>query len=422
MKKVAVVGTGIAGMAAGYFLRKHFDVTFYEKQNRPGGHTNTVNVEEDGVSIPIDTGFIVFNYETYPKLKRFFEELEIPLFPTSMSFSVQQKVLGLEYCGTGVAGLFAQKKNIFNLRFLKLLFEINRFNQEAVEVLDNPAFKNVSLQQYADRKKYSRDLLDLYLIPMSSAVWSTPPDTMLGFSAGTLVRFFKNHGLLGGISGHLQWYTVKGGSRVYRDKVLGLFPGKVFTGNAVTEVRREASGVALTDSRGHKSIYDHVVLAGHADETLDILKDASAVERDLLGKFKYQKNRAVLHTDSSVMPKKKIAWSSWNYLIQKNAANRLEASTVYWMNGLQNVSQKRDYFVSINDPDNISKDKIFWQTDYEHPVFDVESQITQRELYRLNHKKKVLFCGSYFKYGFHEDAFVSGLQAARALGGGDGWA
>ncbi len=422
MKKVAVVGTGVAGMAAGYFLRKRFDVSFYEKQARPGGHTNTVTVDEDGASIPIDTGFIVFNYETYPNLKRFFEELEIPISPTSMSFSVQQKVLGLEYCGTGVKGLFAQKKNIFNPRFWKLLFEINRFNKEALEVLDNPAFENLSLLDYADKKKFSRDLLDLYLIPMSSAVWSTPPDTMLGFSAAALVRFFKNHGLLGGISGHLQWYTVKGGSRVYRDKVLGLFPGKVFTGNGVTEVRRQRESVLVTDSRGKQESYDHVILAGHADETLALLKDASAVEADLLSQFKYQKNRAVLHTDSSIMPKEKIAWSSWNYLIQKNNSNRLAASTIYWMNGLQNVSQKKDYFVSINDPGNIAEDKILWEADYEHPVFDVESQVAQRDLYRLNHKKQVLFCGSYFKYGFHEDAFVSGLQAARALGGGEGWA
>lgn len=414
--KIAIVGTGIAGMAAGYFLRKKFDVSFFEKQSRPGGHTNTVCVQEDGVQIPVDTGFIVFNYETYPNLKRFFEELKIPLFASSMSFSVQQKLIGLEYCGTGINGLFAQRRNIFNPRFWRLLSEINRFNSQSPELLDNPGLEGDSLRVYLDRKKFSRDFLDLYLIPMSSAVWSTPPDIMQDFSASALVRFFKNHGLLGGIKGHLQWYAVQGGSRTYRDKVLGMFPGKVFTGNGITAVRRENQKVILTDSRGDESSFDYAVLAGHADETLSILKDAKPLEVELLGQFKYQKNHALLHTDASVMPKSKIAWSSWNYLVQKDVQGRPQASTVYWMNSLQNVSEKKDYFVSINDPGCVDPQKILWQAEYEHPLFNVQTVRAQEDLHRLNHKSRVIFCGSYFKYGFHEDAFVSGMNAARVLG------
>ncbi len=417
---VAVVGTGIAGMAAGYLLRRNFDVTFYEKQARPGGHTNTVTVQEDGRPVPIDTGFIVYNEQTYPNLLRFFRELEIPVQPASMSFSVSNLPLGLEYCGTGWDGLFAQRRNLANLRFWKLLFEINRFNTQCLETLENPAYQNISLSDYAAEKKFSRDFLDLYLVPMSSAVWSTPPDLMLEFPAASLVRFFRNHGLLG-MKDHLQWYTVTGGSRVYRDKVLGMFAGNVMIGNGAAEVRREGAKVSVTDALGRKILYDRAVMAGHADETLAVLKDASPLETRLLSKFKYQKNHAVLHTDISCMPKARRAWSSWNYVIRKAEANRFSAATVYWMNSLQNVSHKKDYFVSIDDPGYIKPETVLWEGDYTHPLFDLDAVRAQDELPALNKDGRVFFCGSYFRYGFHEDAFTAAAGAARALAGENIW-
>lgn len=420
MKRAAVVGTGIAGMAAGYFLRNQFQVTFYEKNERPGGHTNTVFVKEKGRDLPIDTGFIVYNEVTYPNLIKFFDKLGVATMPADMSFSVRHEPLGLEYCGTGWNGIFAQRRNLFNPRFWKLLLRINRFNQECLEILNRPEYEFMSLRDYVEEKNFGRDFLDHYLVPMSSAVWSTPPDLMLDFPASTLVRFFKNHGLLG-MHGHLQWRTVCGGSRMYRDKVLSMFAGNVFLSNPVTAIVRKGTQVEVADALGRKEIYDHVILAGHADEMLAVLKDASPLEKSLLEKFKYQKNHAVLHTDASVMPRTRTAWSSWNYRVLRGKNGELVPSTAYWMNGLQKVSEEKNYFVSINDPGSIDPKTILWKTDYMHPLFDTAAVRAQKELPQLNQDGRVFFCGSYFKYGFHEDAFTAALEAVRPLLDGDPW-
>ena len=414
MESLAIIGTGIAGMSAGYFLKNQCRVTFFEKNDYPGGHTNTVTIDEEGRLVPIDTGFMVYNEITYPHLTRLFKELDVKTMPTSMSFSVSHQPSGLEYCGTGIRGLFSRRKNIFNPRFIHLLTQMNRFNHQSVEVLTDPQYSGYTTQEYAEEKGFGEDFLQKYLLPMSSAVWSTPLDLMLKFPIVTLVRFFKNHGFLG-LRTHHQWRTVVGGSKEYRDKILGLFKDNVFLKCPITKIVREKAKVQLYDSSGTKRVYDKVILASHADQSLSLLSDATLIERRVLKKFRYQKNRATLHTDFSVMPQTKRAWSSWNYRLSLDLKGRIRPSTVYYMNSLQKVSKKKDYFISINDPMDVHPAKILWETEYEHPIFDLDAISAQQELPVLNEDGRVFFCGSYFKYGFHEDALESGLNVARLI-------
>ncbi len=418
-KSLAIIGTGIAGMACGYFLRDRFDIAFYEKNHTPGGHTNTLTIDEGGEPIFIDTGFMVYNEITYPHLTRLFRELDVRTKPTSMSFSVQHVPSGLEYCGTGIDGLFAQRRNILNPRFLRLLRQIHRFNCEAPKIFEDARYAHTTLAAFVEEKKLGNDFLDLYLLPMSSAIWSTPSGRILEFPAITLIRFFKNHGLLG-LKTHHPWRTVAGGSRVYRDKLLGSFKEKVWLNHAVTEITRETDKVAVRDAQGEKKIFDHVILATHGDEALQILKNPTAEEERLLSQFSYQKNKALLHTDSSVMPHTRRAWSSWNVRLE-HKSGAFRPSTTYFMNSLQQVSKNKNYFVSINDPGNVEPKKILWETDYTHPIFNLAAVKAQSQLPTLNQDGRIYFCGSYFRYGFHEDALDSALQVARVLGGAKGW-
>lgn len=419
MKKLAIIGTGISGMACGYFLKDRYDITFYEKEDYAGGHTNTVLIKENGQDIPVDTGFMVYNLETYPHLVRFFKELSIPVKPTRMSFSFQHCPSGLEYGSAKASGIFAQKRNIFRPSFYRMLLDITRFNKEGHEVLENPRFASWTIARYAAEKKLGPEFLEHYLLPMISAVWSTDSALMKNFPVLTLVRFFKNHGLLG-VRTHLQWYTPDGGSRVYRDKVMAFFKGRVRLNRGARKAARVNGKVSITDTAGKEEIYDQAVLACHADQALNLLETPTAEEKRLLALFRYQKNHAVLHTDISVMPKARNAWASWNYRVQDNAGD-LRATTVYWMNSLQQVSREQDYFVSINDPGNIDPAKILWQKEYEHPVYNVDSVTAQAELPGLNDNGVLFYCGAYFRYGFHEDGFTAGLEAARKITGEKLW-
>ena len=415
MKTIAIIGTGIAGMGAAHFLKDDFDITFYEKNDYPGGHTNTLTVDEDGSPIYIDSAFMVYNEITYPNLTRLFKELDVVTKPTDMSFSVQHTPSGLEYCGTGLNGLFAQRKNLYSVAHWRMLLEMARFNKESLEVLENERYLSYSLVGYTQEKGYSNDFIYKFLVPISSAVWSTPADMMLRFPAVTLVRFFKNHGFLG-LSGHYQWRTVANGSQQYRAKILKPFKDKILLNIPVKSVYRDQGKAVVIDAKGQKKIYDKVILASHADESLALLGDATAQEKEVLGKFKYHPNRTTLHTDESIMPKTRLAWSSWNYRISKG-----ETSTIYWMNNLQHVSTKKNYFVSINELHEIARDKVVWEGVYTHPVYDVEAITAQSKLSGLNQNGIVYFCGAYFKYGFHEDGLVSGLDVARNITGRPIW-
>lgn len=419
MEKIAIIGTGVAGMAAGYFLRHQYDITFFDKEEYAGGHTNTVQVDEDGQPVYIDSAFMVFNHVTYPNLLKFFRALGIEEKDTNMSFSVQHLSTGLEYCGTGLNGLFAQRRNLFRPRHYQMLMNISRFNKEAQEVLEDNAYVDWTIDRYITERGYGRDMLDHYLVPMSSAVWSTPPEMMLDFPIVTLVRFFKNHGFLG-LNTQYQWKTLVGGSRQYRDKVMQMFADKVHLKSPVKAVRRQTHDVEIETADAVKQRFDKVILAAHADQSLAMLADATDEERDVLAKFKYQPNMTTLHTDASIMPRTRRAWSSWNYRI-KQVENRIMPSTIYFMNKLQHVSRKTDYFVSINDGGDIDRSKIIWEKEYHHPLFDVDAIKAQPRLNQLNQNGRTFFCGAYFKYGFHEDGFTAGMNVAQRILGELKW-
>jgi uncharacterized protein len=423
VKRVAIIGTGIAGLGCAHFLQRQFDLTLYEKNNYAGGHTNTISVAEENRSVPIDTGFMVFNEVTYPNLTRLFRELGVAIKPAPMSFSVQHLPTGLEFCGTSLNHLFGQRKNLFRPRFWKMILQINRFNTEAIEALAAPQFQNHTLGKYVRERKYGDDFLNFYLVPMSSAVWSTPPELMLEFPAVTLLRFFHNHGFLGLHTQH-PWLTVVNGAKAYVEKITAPFREKIQLRRGAASVRREGSGVKVTDVSDHNETFDHVIFASHADETLKLLADADKQERKLLGEFKYQPNTALLHTDASVMPQTKLCWSSWNYRIDRAANGKISPSTIYWMNSLQGVSDRQNYFVSINGEDSVNPNAILKRIQYEHPLFSLGATRAQRELPKLNKRmdNKVFFCGSYFRNGFHEDAFTSALELCCVLTGERIWA
>jgi predicted NAD/FAD-binding protein len=421
--RIAVIGTGVAGLSCAWKLRDLADLTLFESEKRPGGHSNTVSVQDNGREIPIDTGFIVFNKVTYPNLCSLFDELGIRAKSSEMSFSVQHVARNLEYNGMGLNKLFAQRRNIGNLRFLALILEIMRFFcvgrkwlQEEAE--GNPSdertdFDGEDLATFCKRHRFGSDFLDLYLVPMSSAVWSTEPGRILDFPAATLLHFFHNHGFLG-ITTHHPWFTVDGGARTYVEKMLKVL-GQPHLGDPVVSVQESSDGAVITTASGSTERFDAVVIASHADQALRLLAHPSTEQRRLLSQFHYQLNDAHLHTDSTVMPRRKRAWASWNFKVEDHPSGHRRAATHYWMNALQGVSKTQDYFVSLNSGDVIDPTSILYSTIYEHPVFTLEAIRAQRELPGLNHAGRVFFCGSYFRYGFHEDACMSGFDAAQAV-------
>ena len=423
LPRVAIIGTGVSGLSCAWGLRDIADLTLFESEKRPGGHTNTVTVEEDGCAIPIDTGFIVFNKVTYPHLCRLFSELGIVIKPSEMSFSVQHVASGLEYNGMGLSKLFAQRRNIGNLRFLMLIAEIMRFFRVGRKWLRNEAendssdekadFDSEDLATFCKRHGFGRDFLDLYLVPMSSAVWSTEPGRILDFPASTLLHFFRNHGFLG-VTTHHPWFTVDGGARTYVKKILETL-GQPRLADPVISVEEKEEGAWVTTASGFRERFDAVILASHADQSLKLLTHPSGDQLRLLSAFHYQRNEASLHTDASVMPKCRRAWASWNFRVEQGADAHQKAATHYWMNALQGVSQKQNYFVSLNSDERIAPSSILYQTTYEHPVFTLDAIRAQRELPKLNHAERLFFCGSYFRYGFHEDACMSGFDAAKAV-------
>ncbi len=415
MQKLAIIGTGIAGMGCAHLLQHNYNITLFEKDSYVGGHTNTITADENGKTIFIDTGFMVFNFETYPNLCKLFKEINAPVKKTNMSFSVQYAPTNLEYCGSGLNGLFAQRKNIFNIKYIKMLSEITRFNKISVQILDNPSYESYSVAQYIKEFKFSEDMLIKYLIPMSSAVWSTPMDKMLDFPIITLIRFFKNHGFLGLNTQH-QWYTLHNGSQAYREILIKPFKDKIQLNNGAVSVKKLQGGKALVSSEdGTQHEFDKVIFATHADVTLSLLAEPTADEEDLLSVFKYEKNKAIVHTDETVMPKNKRTWSSWNYRIEEKNGKQIP-TTIYWMNQLQGVSDKVNYFVSINAiQGSIHPSKVIKEINYEHPLFNVPAMNAQNKLHKLNATGPLFFCGSYFKYGFHEDAYKSAVDLCELI-------
>lgn len=406
-KTLAIIGSGISGLGLAYYLMDKYELKIFEKENYAGGHSHTVDVQEDGQVLPVDTGFIVFNKVTYPLLLELFETLKVPYHKSDMSFSFYNEDNNLQYHGSSLSGLFAQRKNLLRPSYYAFLLEINRFNKNAPKHL--PELKpNISLKEYLEKEKYSPDFINHFLIPMSSAVWSTPPDLMLGFPAATLIRFFYNHGFLG-LNTQYQWYTVTGGSKTYvnllRKEIQKRQGRDVFLNTPVTKVETDGKKVKVFTHK-KKEVFDKVVLACHAPEALSLLAKPSPLQKKVLSAFRYQPNLAILHTDETVMPPLKRIWCSWNYKRKATVT-----STVYWMNRLQKLPTEINYFVSINEYRKISPQKIIKKIEYEHPLFDTKAIVEQSNLPKLNEKGPVYFCGAYFRYGFHED----GLWSAKVL-------
>lgn len=426
MPRLAIIGSGISGLGCAHFLHGDHEITLFEQDNRIGGHSHTVTVPELGTGrpLPIDTGFMVFNYETYPQLTRLFGELRVPVKKTDMSFSVRHEDTGLEFCGSSLNHLFCQRRNLLRPSFYRMLRQVDRFNREAVAALEDPAVDTQTLADYVAHRGYGRDFLDLYLVPMSSAVWSTPPDKMLRFPARTLLRFFHNHGFLGLHTQH-QWWTVDGGAQEYVRRLTAPWRDRIRTGGKVVRVRRGDGGGLVTTADGASMHFDRVILAAHGHESLALLADPTPDEARLLREFPYQPNVATLHTDASIMPRTKLAWSAWNYSIARDAAGRIEPMTIYWMNRLQGVSDRENYFVSINRPDRINPAKILRTIACEHPLFTLAAVRAQAEIPALNAAAagttETYFCGAWTRYGFHEDGFLSAVNLARLLLGRDPW-
>ena len=415
MEKIAIVGTGIAGMGCAHFLHKHFDITLFEQNSYVGGHTNTVTILEDGAPINIDTGFIVFNRTTYPNLVRLFNQLDVETKKCDMSFGVQHRPSGLEYCGSGLDGLFAQRKNLFKPSHYRMLLQIKRFNEEASNDLASGLAHGLSMSEYCDKKGFGQDFIYKYLTPMSSALWSTPTDITLKYPAEALIKFFKNHGLLG-LDTQYQWYTVHGGSWQYRNKLIAPFKDRIITDTRVEQVEEVENGVRIVLDSGETHYFDKVIMAGHGDQSLKALSKPTLLQKELLKNFEYQKNIATLHTDEKVMPKIRKVWSAWNYLILEKG-KQLLTTTIYSMNILQGVSKKKEYFVSINDPGLIDPEKILKTIEYDHPIFTVDAYKAQHRLQELNSEGRIYFCGSYFRNGFHEDALWSAVKLCEKLTG-----
>ena len=420
-ERLAIVGGGVAGLGAAWLLRKRYEVTLFERESHIGGHSNTVEVQEEGRRLPVDTGFMVFNKVTYPHLLRLFDELQVPVKPTEMSFSVRHEGLDIEYNGMGLNRVFAQRRNLLRPRFLNLLAQILRFFRVANASLGDEALETMTLGEFTSRHRLGDDFLRLYLVPMSASIWSITPGRTLDFPAATLVRFFHNHGFLG-VTTHHPWFTVDGGSREYVRRMLADLPGARASA-PVARVETQADGVIVRTQDGYGHAFDRAILAAHADESLAMLASSTPLQAKLLPAFRYQDNDTVLHTDTSVMPKRKLAWAAWNYRMEPGV-DGARASTHYYMTRLQGVSDRTDYFVSLNYADRIDPAKVLWRKNYAHPIFDRGALAAQHELPSINAEspgQRVFFCGSYFRYGFHEDAFASAVDCARAVCGEDPW-
>jgi predicted NAD/FAD-binding protein len=412
-RRVAVIGAGISGLSAAWLLSQRHDVVLYERETRLGGHSNTVTVDQPNGPMPVDTGFIVYNEATYPNLKALFAHLGVATLPSTMSFGVSRDSGRLEYSGTGLGGLFAQKRNIANPRFWSMLRDVIRFYRSAAQDIETlPASR--TLGDYLETGRYGAAFRDDHLLPMAGAIWSAPCAAILGYPASAFIRFFQNHGLLM-LTGRPQWRTVEGGSKAYVEKLAAAFSGSVRLGAELQPIRRAKAGVMIHDRKHGSERFDDVVFAVHADQALALLADPTREERSLLGAFQYSRNDAVLHSDTSVMPRRRAVWSSWNHV--DNDPDGDAVSVTYWMNLLQTLDTDRPLLVTLNPKGRLREEAILHRETYYHPIFDRTAIDAQRRLWTLQGRGGTWFCGAHFGSGFHEDGLQSGLAVAEALGG-----
>ena len=410
--KVAVIGSGISGLSAAYHLSKKHKVDLFEQDNHFGGHSYTYDIKTNtGTIVAVDLGFIVFNELTYPNLFKFFDDLEVAYEKSDMSFAVSIKDSMVEYGGKGLKALFVNKLNIFNPKFIKMISEIISFYKNAPLLL-NENIDNETLGSYLEKSKMSKYFVNFHIIPMVAAIWSLPFLKAKDMPLKLFLNFFVNNGFFR-LKNRPQWYTVTGRSRTYVSKVLQKISGEYFKNHKVNKISRSEENVEISISNNDKHLeYDHVVLASHADQSLGLLEDPTEEETSILKEFKYVDNVAYLHTDESLMPKRKLAWSSWNSI----SKNDLSSTCVtYWLNNLQNLNTQENYYLTLNPIHEVKPDKVIKKVNFTHPYLNSKTFILQKDLHKLQGKKRTWFCGSYFGYGFHEDGLKSSLEMLKHL-------
>ncbi|MDC0419741.1 FAD-dependent oxidoreductase [Candidatus Pelagibacter sp.] len=411
--KIAVIGSGISGLSSAYYLSKKHKVDLFEKQDRFGGHSYTLDVKlNEKEKVAVDAGFMVFNKITYPNLINFFKENDIEIEKSDMSFSVSVKGTNIEYCGKGLNGIFSNRGNLLNLKFVKMFFEIINFYKRC-EKLNSNNIEKITLGEYLTKIGKSKYFIDYHIIPMVSAIWSMPPFEASQMPLTFFLSFFKNHGLFK-LKDRPQWYTVTNRSKTYVDKILSKVSGEYFKNYEINKIIRDNNGVKVYyGSENEFFNYDKVVLASHADESLKIISDITNKEREILSNFKYKPNKAVIHSDENLMPLNKNAWCSWNSSLNPN--NKEQSSVTYWLNQLQNLKTDKNIFLTINPFVEIASDKIYHKIDFTHPYYDEKALQNQSNLKTIQNKNNTLFTGSYFGYGFHEDGIKSSIEMLKTL-------
>lgn len=407
--KIAVIGAGISGLGSAYLLSQKHEVDLYEKEGRLGGHARTTMVVEEGKHFGVDTGFLVFNHETYPLLTKLFEELNVKIENSDMSFGFWDEVSNTAYNGQTFGGLFFQKKNLFSLSHYNMIQDIIRFNKTAnADIEMNNTTLDVNLGEYL--ASYSDVFKERYIMPMGAAIWSTPSDKMNDFPARTFVQFFKNHGLLGVKTQH-QWLTVSGGSKNYVEKIEAKVSGKIIVNSDVIRIKRHSDGVTLIHEDGSQSQYDKVIMAMHAPQALEMLEDATAQESEILSAFSYKENTALLHNDQKALYPDKRIYAAWNY---KTGGKENAVTLSYWINRLQNLESEKEYFVSLNETSEL--EDVIEEISYEHPQFDAEAIAMQSRRQEINGENHTYYAGAYWRYGFHEDGLWSANTIAQEFG------
>ena len=409
--KIAVIGSGISGLSAAYYLSKKHKVDLFEKEDHFGGHSYTYDIKEDQKIVPVDLGFIVFNEKTYPNLINFFKELKVDYEKSNMSFAVSIKDTKVEYSGKSLGSMFCNKSNIFNFKFIKLILDIIKFYKSAPLLLTKEN-EDLTLGDYLEKKKVSEYLKNYHIIPMVAAIWSMPFAKAQDMPLTLFVNFFTNHGLFN-LKNRPQWFTVSGRSRKYVSKILPFISGDYFKNYKIRKISRSENNVRIAVGSNEDYIdYEHVVLACHANESLALLEEPTIEEKSILSKFQYVTNTAFLHTDEKLMPKNKSAWSSWNSISKQDLTN---TCVTYWLNLLQNLKTDKNYFLTLNPIQNIENKNIIKRVIFSHPYFNLENTRLQKNLKMLQGVNRTSFCGSYFSYGFHEDGLKSSLDMIKQL-------
>ena len=409
--KIAVIGSGISGLSASYFLSKKHHVDLFEKEDRFGGHSYTIDVIVNKKRIPVDIGFIVFNHLTYPNLINFFNEIDIEIEKSDMSFSVSVEGTNFEYCGKGLKGIFANKSNFLNIEFIRMFLEILKFYKlcDKISNIDQV----ITLDEFLKKNEWSKSFINYHIIPMVSAIWSMPPYEAGKMPMNFFLKFFQNHGLFK-LRNRPQWYTVAHRSKTYVNKVLSKISGEYFKNYKINSIKRVPSGVQVYYGGANEFFdYDKVILATHANEALSLIKNPTDQEIKTLSNFDYKKNLAVLHCDESVMPKNKKVWSSWNTYVDPKNLNK--SSLTYWLNLLQNINCEKNIFLTLNPLKEIPNERIYKKIEFTHPYYDQKALDNQKNLKNIQNKENLLFCGSYFGYGFHEDGIKSSIEMLKNL-------